>query len=110
MKTYLNPKVLTMLGLLPWLVYFVDVRSQGYPQFVVLPLYALYPGPLHEVWTRTPEVYAIGIAVGAILLLLGLGGLVLKPKRLAFVAAVIFDVSILVLVIAVCIRHGFEKV
>ena len=77
-----------MLGLLPWLIYFMNVRSLGYPQFVILPLYALYPGPLHTVWTRAPEVYAIGITVAAVLLLLGLGGLILRPKRLAFVAAV----------------------
>lgn len=53
MKPRLDPKLLTLLGLLPWLVYFANVRSQGYPQFVVLPLYALYPEPLHTVWTGT---------------------------------------------------------
>src|SRR5258705_6481100 len=101
MKTHLNPKVLTVLGLLPWLVFFVDVRSQGYPQFVVLPLYALYPRPLHEVWTRTPEVYTIGIAVGAVLLLLGVGGLVLRQRGPAFVAAITFDACILILIVIV---------
>jgi len=110
MKTHIGPKVLTLLGLLPWLAYFIDVASQGYPQFGVLPLFAFFPAPLRTVRTGTPEAYATGVVVGAVLLLLGLGGVALRRRRLALIAALAFDVCMLLLVIAVCIRHEYEKV
>lgn len=105
----LSPKVITLFGLVPWLLYYYGVASQGYPQFVVLPLYALFPAPLHTVWARTPDVYVSGGAVALVLVLLALGGLLLRKRRSAMIAALAFDICVLVLLVAVGIRHGFEK-